>query len=264
MTAAALEYTAQDHLTWRTLYARMIPFWHRYANRHFLAGLDCLCLDPLHVPVLDEVNRFLHPRTGFAAVPVAGYVPAFEFFDHLRNRRFPTTVTVRPFAQLDYLPEPDIFHDIAGHVPMHTDAAFAEALVKFGECAQAARCEDPHVLSNRIQALARFFWFTVEFGLMRTPEGLKAYGSGLLSSHGELEQAIESAAVQRYPLQLEWVINQAFEIDHYQPLLFTIQSFDELYAQAARLAEWMRDGRLDHVAPGEPLVNERDLVSFLR
>ena len=150
-------------------------------------------------------------------------------------------------------------------VPMHTDPAFADALVAFGECAHvAAAASDPQVLVSRVKALARFFWFTVEFGLMRTPRGLKAYGSGLLSSHGELGHAIESKEVQRYPLQLEWVIHQAFAIDHYQPLLFTIESFEELYREARRLAEWMRDGRLDHVAPGEPEVNERDLVSFLR
>jgi phenylalanine-4-hydroxylase len=257
-------YTERDHQTWRTLYARMRPHWERYANEHFLAGLSCLCLDPERVPMLDDVNRFLHPRTGFAARAVAGYVPAFEFFDCLRNREFPTTITVRPFDQLDYLPEPDIFHDIAGHVPMHTDQAFAEALVQFGECAHAAaECRDPHVLSSRIRALARFFWFTVEFGLMRTPRGLKAYGSGLLSSHGEIEHALESPLVQRSPLQLDWVIHQGFEIDHYQPLLFTIESFDQLYRDAAQLAAWMREGRLDNVAPGEPLVNERDLMSFL-
>jgi phenylalanine-4-hydroxylase len=147
---------------------------------------------------------------------------------------------------------------------MHTDPAFADALVRFGECAHAAaEYSDPHVLANRIRALARFFWFTVEFGLMRSPQGYKVYGSGLLSSHGEIAFAVESPHVQRYPLQLEWVINQPFEIDHYQPLLFTISGFAELYEQASRLNAWMRAGKLDHVAPGEPAVNERDLRSFL-
>ena len=256
-------YTEAEHATWRTLYARMLPDWQRYANPRFLEGLTCLALDAERVPRLAEVNQFLCPRTGFVARAVAGYMPAFEFFDCLRRREFPTTVNVRPFAQLDYLPEPDIFHDIAGHVPMHTDPAFAEALVRFGECAHAAaEHDDQQVLASRIRALARFFWFTVEFGLMRTSGGLRAYGSGLLSSHGELGRAIESPRVQRHRLQLEWVINQSFEIDRYQPLLFSIESFDELYEQAGRLAEWMRSGRLDHVAAGEPVVNEVDLRSF--
>jgi phenylalanine-4-hydroxylase len=257
-----IPYTAADHETWRRLYARLQPRWERYANPRFLEGIACLNLDPGFVPRLEDVNRFLCPRTGFLARPVAGYVPAFEFFDSLRRREFPTTVTVRPAAQLDYLPEPDIFHDIAGHVPMHTDPAFADTLVRFGECARAAFTEDPEVLTSRIRAMARFFWFTIEFGLMRTEQGLRAYGSGLLSSYGELAHAVESPRVQRYPLQLEWVVNQAFEIDHFQPLLFSIDDFPQLYAEVGRLEEWMREGRLDAVAPGEPEVNARDLASF--
>jgi phenylalanine-4-hydroxylase len=111
--------------------------------------------------------------------------------------------------------------------------------------------------------MARFFWFTVEFGLMRTPDGLRAYGSGLLSSFGEIEHAIDSSEVQRYPIQLEWAINQTFEIDHYQPLLFTVDSFDHLFSLVDQLEPWLRQGKLDNVASGEPAVNERDLKSFL-
>lgn len=257
-------YTARDHQTWQTLYQRMIPHWEQYANRHYLDGLARLRLNPGRVPRLEDVNRFLNPLTGFTARAVSGYIPAFEFFDCLRNREFPTTIVVRPTEQLDYYPEPDIFHDVAGHVPMHTDRAFAEALVRFGECAQeaAARRRDPEIIASNIRAMARFFWFTVEFGLMSTPEGIKAYGSGLLSSHGELEHSIQSPDVQRYPLQLEWAINQAFEIDHYQPLLFIIRDFEELYHEVGRLTQWMRQGKLDHIAPGEPQVNPADVQSF--
>ena len=116
----------------------MRPRWERYANEHFLEGIQSLCLDPDRIPRLDDVNRFLRPLTGFQAKAVSGYVPSFVFFDCLRNRRFPTTVTIRRSDQLDYLPEPDIFHDVAGHVPMHTDKHFAETLVRFGECAHTA------------------------------------------------------------------------------------------------------------------------------
>jgi phenylalanine-4-hydroxylase len=258
-------YQPRDHSTWKTLYQRMIPFWERYANPRYLDGIARLRLDPERVPRLEDVNRFLHPLTGFEARAVSGYIPAFEFFDCLRNRQFPTTIKVRPTDQLDYYPEPDIFHDVAGHVPMHTDRAFAEALVRFGECAHeaAGRRGNPEAVASNIRAMARFFWFTVEFGLMRTPQGIRAYGSGLLSSHGELEHSIESPAVQRYPLQLEWAINQGFDIDHYQPLLFTIRDFEELYQEVGRLTQWMREGRLDNVAPGEPEINARDLESFL-
>ena len=259
-------YSAENHAAWSKLYARMLPRWERYANGHFLEGMRMLSLDPDRVPHLDEVNRFLKPLTGFQTKAVSGYVPAFVFFDCLRNREFPTTITIRRSDKLDYLPEPDIFHDVSGHVPMHTDPAFAETLVRFGECAHEAASRgrrDPEILASNIRAMARFFWFTIEFGLMNAPDGIKAYGSGLLSSHGELEHSIESPAVQRYPLQLEWVINQGFEIHHFQPLLFTVENFAELYHEVGRLIEWMRSGRLDHVAPGEPQINAADLESFL-
>jgi phenylalanine-4-hydroxylase len=173
--------------------------------------------------------------------------------------------------QLDYLPEPDIFHDIAGHVPMHTDPAFADALVRFGDCAHTAAelangIQDPSERTRRltsiIRAMARFFWFTVEFGLMNSSNGLKVYGSGLLSSYGEIEHCIKSPLVQRFPIQLEWVINQSFEIDHYQPLLFYVENFDHLFELVGELERWMKDGKLDNVAPGEPGVNEEDLQSF--
>jgi phenylalanine-4-hydroxylase len=273
-------YTEENHEAWRRLYSRLLPRWERYANEHFLAGIEQLCLDHDRVPRLEDVNRFLRPLTGFQAKPVSGYVPAFLFFDCLRNREFPTTITIRRSDQLDYLPEPDIFHDIAGHVPMHTDRNFAEALVRFGECAHTAanlaagirdQQERVQVLTSVFRAMARFFWFTIEFGLMKAKSksgsksrgGLKVYGSGLLSSYGEIQHAIESPEVQRHPIQLEWAINQGFEINHYQPLLFIVDSFDHLFSLVGCLEQWMKQGRLNHVAPGEPTVDEADLKSFL-
>ena len=265
-------YTEENHEAWRKLFARIRPRWDRYANHRFLAGINSLCLDPAHIPHLKDVNKFLGPLTGFEAKAVSGYIPAFLFFDCLRNRQFPTTITIRSADSLDYLPEPDIFHDVAGHVPMHTDKAFADTLVRFGECAHTAveivsgiRDEEErvHRLTSIVKAMARFFWFTIEFGLMRSNEGLRVYGSGLLSSFGEIEHAIVAPDVQRYPLQPEWVINQGFAIDRYQPLLFVVDSFDHLFTLVDTLEKWMRAGKLNHVAPGEPAVNERDLKSFL-
>lgn len=258
-------YSGENHRAWQTLYRRMVPKWERFANRRFLDGLAALAFDPERVPRLDDINRFLSPRTGFRARAVSGYVPAFLFFDCLRRREFPTTITIRRADQLDYLPEPDIFHDLAGHVPMHTDRAFADTLVRFGDCAHTAAeiaADRPERLASIIRAMARFFWFTVEFGLMRERGDLKVYGSGLLSSAGEIEHAVLDPTVQRYPAQLEWMINQAFEIDHYQPLLFWVESFDQLFTLVDQLESWMRLGRLDRVAPGEPAVSEADLLSF--
>ena len=265
-------YSPENHATWHALHDRLRPRWEKFANRHFLEGLDALHLDTGRIPRLENVNQFLQPLTGFEAKPVAGYVPAFVFFDCLRQRQFPTTITIRRNDRLDYLPEPDIFHDVAGHVPMHTDPHFAETLVRFGECAHTAAeiarsIRDPQeqirTVTSIIRAMARFFWFTIEFGLMRSSDGIKVYGSGLLSSFGEIQHAAEAPGVQRYPLQLEWAINQGFEIDHYQSLLFWVDSFDHLYSFVDRLELWMKDGRLSNVAPGEPEVNERDLRSFL-
>ncbi len=265
-------YSDENQEAWRRLYRRMVPRWERYANPAFLRGIHSLGLHPDRIPRLSEVNGLLRPLTGFRAKPVSGYVPSFVFFDCLRNREFPTTVTIRRLDNLDYLPEPDIFHDIAGHVPMHTDKAFADVLARFGECARqgagmAAEIHDHtqrvRAVTSLIKAMARFFWFTVEFGLMRGEGGLKVYGSGLLSSWGEIEHAVESPDVQRYPIQLEWAINQAFEIDHYQPLLFIVDSFDHLFHLVGELERWMREGRLNHVAPGEPGVDEASLESFL-
>ena len=265
-------YSAQDHETWKLLYSRLRPRWDRFANERFQAGMSSLCLPTDRIPRLEDVNRFLSPLTGFRARAVAGYVPAFLFFDSLRNREFPTTITIRQADHLDYLPEPDIFHDIAGHVPMHTDPHFAETLVRFGECAHTAAAlvseiRDPvervRTLTSIFRAMARFFWFTIEFGLMRSRDGMRVYGSGLLSSFGEIEHAICSPDVERRPMQIEAAIHQTFEIDHYQPLLFIVDSFEHLYSLVDELERWMKAGKLHHVASGEPQVNEVDLRSFL-
>lgn len=269
-------YSRENHETWRRLYSRIHAHWQRYANEHFLEGLDRLGLPPDRIPRLAEVNGFLSPLTGFRARAVSGYVPAFVFFDSLRGRTFPTTITIRHPEKLDYLPEPDIFHDLAGHVPMHTDAAFAETLVRFGECAHTAAeraagaregGQTLHRLTSIVRAMARFFWFTVEFGLMRSKtcgkDGICAYGSGLLSSYGELFHSVESAEVERRPLRLEDVVHQPFRIDRYQPLLFVVESFEQLYEMVGELEKWVRAGKLDDVAAGEPGVSEDDLRSFL-
>jgi phenylalanine-4-hydroxylase len=267
-------YSEANQESWRQLYAALLPKWRRYAHPKFLEGLDKLALDPHRIPRREDVNRFLEPLSAFNSRAVSGYEPAYLFFDCLRRREFPTTITIREAARRDYLAEPDIFHDLAGHVPMHTDRRFSDILVRFGEVAHAAarRVQDIdgearrlHVMEGVIKAMARFFWFTVEFGLMKRPdgEGLCVYGSGLLSSADEIEHCLISPEVQHYPFQLEWVVNQYFEIDHFQPLLFHVDSFEHLFSEVDRLEKWMTEGRLDNVAPGEPLVNEADLRSFL-
>lgn len=262
-------YGESNQRTWRRLYRALAGRWEQHAHPRFLDGVTRLALDPDRIPRLADINRFLEPLSGFVARAVSGYVPAYLFFDCLRRREFPTTITIRGGERLDYLPEPDIFHDLAGHVPMHTDPAFADVLVRFGEAARTAalvaRDGDCGQVESALKALARFFWFTIEFGLMRRPDGsgLCAYGSGLLSSAGEIVHALDSPRVQRAPFQLEWVVNQGFEIDSLQPLLFVVDGFDHLEREVRRLESWLRAGRLDNVAPGEPAVSREDLRSFL-
>ena len=265
-------YNEDNQEAWRKLYALLRPKWERFANAKFMEGIASLCLKPDRIPTLDEVNAFLEPLTGFKAKAVSGYVPTFLFFDSLKSREFPTTITIRDQQTLCYLPEPDIFHDIAGHVPMHTDRTFADVLVKFGSLAEIAVKQHAHLMDEKekkiklrsnIQALARFFWFTIEFGLMRENERICVYGSGLLSSADEIEHAVISPEVERHPFQLEWAINQSFEIDHFQPLLFIVESFKHLYKEVERLEEWLLTSKLDHVSPGEPGISDEDLQVFL-
>ena len=262
-------YSEANQETWRRLYRALAGRWEQYAHPRFLDGVARLGLDPDRIPRLADINRFLRPLSGFTARAVSGYVPAYLFFDCLRRREFPTTITVRDGDRLDYLPEPDIFHDLAGHVPMHTDPAFADVLVRFGEAARTAATRARQGGCRRVESalrgLARFFWFTIEFGLMRRPDGngLCAYGSGLLSSAGEIGHAVEAPEVQRAPFQLDWVVNQGFKIDSLQPLLFVVDGFDHLEREVLRLERWLNDGRLDNVARGEPAVSREDLRSFL-
>lgn len=265
-------YHDDNQHAWKSLYKKLTPKWEKYANSKFLEGIEKIRLNPNQIPHLEEVNRFLNPLTGFQAKAVSGYVPAYMFFDSLSRREFPTTITIRDSKKLDYLPEPDIFHDIAGHVPMHTDPIFADVLAKFGTLAKNTAHRHAHVkdhhernakISSNIQALSRFFWFTIEFGLMRQNGHICVYGSGLLSSASEIEHCIESPDVQRYPFQLEWAINQSFEIDHFQPLLFVVNSFEHLFEEVHRLEKWLNEGKLDNVSPGEPEIQESELDAFL-
>ena len=159
----------------------------------FLEGAATIGITSATVPDLSEVNARLAERTGWAAVPVSGFLPAKEFFACLAERRFPTTVSVRPMAQLDYLPEPDIFHDVFGHVPLHAHPVFADFLQRFGQAATRA------VTEEQVEAMARLFWFTVEFGLVQEDGRVKVYGSGLISSHGDAANAL-SATVRSSPL----------------------------------------------------------------
>jgi phenylalanine-4-hydroxylase len=216
-------YTAEDHAVWGILYDRRMQSLRDTGSRVFLDGARAIGLRPDRVPDLAEVNGNLVRRTGWSAVPVTGFIPAQQFFACLAQRRFPTTVTVRPREQLDYLPEPDIFHDVFGHVPLHADVVFADFLQRFGAVASRATTE------AGIEAMARLFWFTVEFGLVHEAGAVRVYGSGLISSAGDAANAL-SDRCDRRPFSLDAVISQPFEIDRLQDVLFVVESYDELFA----------------------------------
>lgn len=216
-------YTPEDHAVWGLLYERRMAVLEHTGSRLFLEGAARIGLGRDRVPDLADVNARLGARTGWAAVPVSGFLPAREFFRCLAHRRFPTTVTVRPRSHLDYLPEPDIFHDVFGHVPLHADPVFADFLQRFGRAASAA------VTDEQVEAMARLFWFTVEFGLIREADEVKVYGSGLISSHGDAANAL-GPDCERRPFTLDAVLAQPFAIDRFQEVLFTIESFEQLFA----------------------------------
>lgn len=226
-------YSAADHEVWQILYAKRMRELKSTASDVFLTGAEIIGLSPEHIPNLAEVNRRLRRRTGWSAVPVAGFLPAREFFASLAERKFPTTVTIRSRESLDYVPAPDIFHDVFGHVPLHSDPAFAGFLQKCGQVAARASTD------TDVEMMTRLFWFTVEFGLIREGDSAKIYGSGLISSAGDAANAL-GPKCDRRPFSVDAVISQSFRIDELQNTLFVVESFDQLFEAiddvAARIA----------------------------
>ena len=218
-------YTAENQETWRVLYDRQMAYLANNASEVYLSGARSINLVRDHIPYLEgpqSVNKFLMPLTGWQSKAVPGYLPAKAFFACLARREFPTTIVIRSRESIDYLPEPDIFHDIFGHVPLHADPIFADFLQTYGKAAVST--DDP----SHTERLSRLFWFTVEFGLIREGGRNRLYGSGLISSPGESAHALDSKDVDRRPFDLETVCNTSFEIDHYQPILYVLESFDQL------------------------------------
>lgn len=216
-------YTAEDHEVWGLLYARRMRELEDTGSRVFLEGARAIGLEAAGVPNLADVNARLSRMTGWQAVPVSGYIAARDFFGCLAQRRFPTTVTLRAKSQLEYLPEPDIFHDVFGHVPLHADPVFADFLQRFGQVAAALGTEEA------MEQMARLFWFTVEFGLVSEAGRVKVYGSGLISSAGDAANAL-GRGCERRPFALEQVLAQPFEIDRFQEVLFVVDDFSQLFA----------------------------------
>jgi phenylalanine-4-hydroxylase len=215
-------YTAEEHATWDTLFARQSALLPGRASEAYLRGLDVLKLSKPGIPDFAELSERLMKLTGWQVVAVPGLVPDDVFFDHMANRRFVAGNFIRRPDQLDYLQEPDVFHDVFGHVPMLADPVFADYLEAYGRGGQRALGMDA------LKYLGRLYWYTVEFGLIAEPEGLRIYGSGIVSSFAETRFALDDPSPNRIGFDIARVMRTEYRIDDFQQNYFVIPSFDEL------------------------------------
>lgn len=223
-------YSAEEHDVWRTLHARMVGLLPGRAADEFLTGLAALGLDREKIPALAAVSRRLHQATGWQIARTPGLLDAHDFFSHLARRIFPCTDYIRSRAELDYTPAPDCFHDIFGHTPMIMHPRFADFYQKIGQAALAGR--DPALE----ESLTRIYWFTVEFGLVQNPGGLRIYGNGIISSSGETLHSLTDQAEKRRFVP-EQTARQPYDIWHFQDVLWVVESFDQLEREFVRWAQ---------------------------
>jgi phenylalanine-4-hydroxylase len=216
------DYTAEQHSVWAELVRRRRPQLEGHACREYLEGYEFIGLENDRLPNLGAISRRLRPRTGWSTTPVSGFLPSDAFFEMLDARMFPTTTWLRSRDSLAYTPEPDIFHDVFGHVPMHAHKVFADFLQHYGSV--CARVKDAETLER----LGRLFWYTVEFGLIRERGNVKVYGSGVISSHGECTNVIDGGCEVK-DFDLDAVLNTPVKVDRIHSLLFAIDSFDQIY-----------------------------------
>jgi phenylalanine-4-hydroxylase len=217
-------YSADDHRTWGTLYQRQRTLLVGRACDEFLQAQDAMGMGERAIPRFDQLNEVLGAATGWTLVAVEGLLPELDFFDHLANRRFPVTWWIRRPEQIDYIAEPDLFHDLFGHVPLLMDPVFADYMQAYGRGGVKAHGIGPEALQN----LTRLYWYTVEFGLIATPAGLRIYGAGIVSSKGESLHALESATPNRLGFDLARIMQTRYRIDTFQKSYFVIDSFAQL------------------------------------
>jgi phenylalanine-4-hydroxylase len=222
-------YTAVDHDVWAQLFARQRKLLVGRASDEFLVAQDAMGMTPDAIPKFAELNAILQQATGWTLVGVEGLLPELTFFEHLANRRFPVTWWIRKPEQMDYLAEPDLFHDLFGHVPLLMNPMFADYMAAYGCGGVKAHGIGPEALVH----LTRLYWYTVEFGLIRQgnsgqKDGLRIYGSGIVSSLGESIYCLESDAPNRIGFDLERIMRTRYRIDTYQKTYFVIDSFEQL------------------------------------
>lgn len=247
-------YTAAEHATWKTLFERQTCLLPGRACDEFVQGMRALPIGPDRIPDFAALSEVLQPRTGWQVVAVPGLVPDEVFFEHLANRRFPAGNFIRRPEQLDYLEEPDVFHDVFGHVPMLMNPAIADFIQAYGQGGLRAQ------RLGHLQHLARLYWYTIEFGLLQQHGGLRLYGAGIASSYAETRFCLDDASPHRIGLTLERVMRTHYRIDDFQETYFVIRDLDALLEftriDFAPLYEHVQ--QLPELQPGELL--EDDLV----
>jgi phenylalanine-4-hydroxylase len=221
-------YTEEQHAVWAELVRRRMPQIEEHAAEEYLEGFEYLDLPYDRLPNLRALSAKLQRRTGWNTTAVSGFMPGPAFFEMLAARRFPTTTWLRGRDSLEYTPEPDIFHDVFGHVPMHAHPVFADFLATYGQL--CARIDDEAILER----IGRVFWYTVEFGLIRQDGKVRVYGSGLISSNGECSNVLHAGCAVK-PFVLDEVMRTPVKVDEMHKLLFAIESFDEIYEAVREL-----------------------------
>jgi len=250
------ELTAEDHWVWDTLFARQQTLLHGRAVAAFGQGLDVLHLSRPGVPNFDELNEKLQARTGWTVVAVPGLVPDDVFFRHLSERRFPAGNFIRAADQLDYLEEPDVFHDVFGHVPLLAQPDVADFMQALGHLGLQA------LDKGALHRLARLYWYTVEFGLARENGALKIYGAGILSSFGESHYSLESARPHRLDFDLRRVLRTEYKTDSFQLSYFVIEHFEDVLKLVLRNDLSALYEELDRLPDLSPCtVEDRDLLA---
>lgn len=256
-------YTPEEHDRWNRLFARQAKLLPGRACDAFLASKQKLELSRAGIPDFAELSERLAALTGWRVVPVAGLIPDDAFFDHLANRRFPAGAFIRPEHELDYLSEPDVFHDVFGHVPLLADPVYAQFLEAYGKGGQRA------LHRGQLHNLARLYWYTVEFGLIATPQGLRIFGAGILSSPGESVFALEDTSPNRVAFDLERIMQTKYIISDYQQTYFVVESFEHLlqecYQDFGALYDDLRmqpDIEAHELSPGDRIISKGDQHYF--
>jgi len=256
-------YSAAEHDRWDRLFKRSQAVLHERACDEFTAMMHTLKLSESGIPDMERLSDRLDKITGWRVVPVAELVPDDVFFDHLANRRFPAGAFIRSEQEMDYLEEPDVFHDVFGHVPLLANPVYSNFMQAYGKGGQRA------ISLGRLPNLARLYWYTVEFGLLRTPAGLRIFGAGIMSSTTESVFALESQSPNRIAFDLERVMRTKYLIDDFQQTYFVIESFEKLlddcYQDFAPIYERIgsaTDIEPDQVLDGDDVVTRGTLAYF--